>query len=74
MIGRSHAIRPGHHRLHRHRILGAEIEDLADLDAARVQPAIRRHFALERARVVDVFRGCIDMMVHGAITGAGRAS
>ena len=44
----------GHHRLHRLGILGAEIEDLPDLDAARVQPLVRRNLALEARGVVHV--------------------
>ena len=29
------AVRPGHHRLHRLGVFGAEVEDVADLDPAR---------------------------------------
>ncbi len=48
------AVGTGDQRLHRVGIFGAEIEDLADLDAARVDALVGRHFALEARGIVDV--------------------
>ena len=42
---------PGHHRLHRLGVFGAEIEDVADLDAARATLLVLRQ-RRERGRVV----------------------
>ena len=46
-----------HERLHRLGIFGAEVKDLADLDAPGMHPFLFRHFALETRAIVDVF-GC----------------
>mgnify|MGYP003693559647 CR=1 FL=1 len=51
------AVGAGDQRLHRIGIFGAEIEDLADLDAAGVHPLVIGHLALEARGVMDVF-GC----------------
>ena len=48
------AVRPGDERLHRLRIFVAEIEHLADLDAARVDALVCRRLALEPRRVMHV--------------------
>src|SRR5437868_5337271 len=48
------AIGAGDQRLHRVGIFGAEIEDLADLDAARIDALVGRHFALVTRSIVDV--------------------
>ena len=50
------AVRPGHGRAHGLGVLGAEIEDLADLDAAPGAEALRRHRAARRI-VLLVGRG-----------------
>jgi len=46
--------------LHRVRILGAEVEDLADLDAPGMQLLLGGHLAVETRVVVDVFGRGID--------------
>src|SRR5580692_259208 len=46
--------------LHRIGIFGAEVEDLADLDAARVYFPVGRYFVVETTGVVDVFGRGID--------------
>src|SRR5215475_12406561 len=51
------AIGAGNQGLHRVGIFGAEIEDLADLDAPRVQLPVGRHLALEARRIMHVL-GC----------------
>ncbi len=48
------AIGPGHARLHRHGVLGAEVENLPDLDAAGMQPLVGRHFPLEPGGIVHI--------------------
>ena len=54
------AIGAGDQRLHRIGIFGAEIEDLADLDAARIDALVGRHFALVTLGIVDVLGRGID--------------
>src|ERR1700679_2331564 len=41
------AVGTGHDGVHRHRIFGTEIEDLADFDTTRRQALVFRHFNLE---------------------------
>src|SRR5882672_6705436 len=57
MDRRVDAVRTCDQRLHRVGIFGAEIEDLADLDAARIDALVGRHFALITLGIVDVL-GC----------------
>src|SRR6185437_2955914 len=47
------AVGAGNHRLHRVGIFGAEIEDLADLDAAGMHPLVRRYLGLEARGFVN---------------------
>src|SRR5437764_9510487 len=54
------AIGAGDQRLHRIGIFGAEIEDLADLDAARIDALVGRHFALVTLGIVDVLGRSVD--------------
>ena len=57
-----HGLAPGrrHLGLQGLRILGAEIEDVADLDAAPLHPLVRRHLSLEDGRVVLVVGACVE--------------
>ena len=55
------AVGPGDHRLHRHGVLGAEVEDLADLDAARLHALVGRNFALEPVGVMDVLGRRVEL-------------
>ena len=54
------AIRTRHQRFHRFRIFGAEIENLADFDAARLHPPLLGHLALEPRGVVNVLGRGVD--------------
>ena len=54
------AVGAGHHRLHGVGIFGAEIEDLADLDAPCVHPLLGGHLALVTRGIMDVFGRGID--------------
>src|SRR3546814_17219337 len=52
------AVGGGHRSLHRLRVFRPEIEDVADLDAARGDPPVGRHLGLElRLLVLLVGRG-----------------
>src|SRR5437588_6507511 len=54
------AIRAGDQRLHRVGIFGAEIEDLADLDSARIDTLVGWHFAFVTLGIVDVLGRSVD--------------
>src|SRR6202030_1348466 len=54
------AVRTRDRGLHRIRILGAEVEDLAYLDAPGMQPLLGGYLAVETRGVVDVFGRGID--------------